>query len=139
MTTAQCRTAESAYGRQCFEDDGHDGEHVYERPTPTTLAAIISANVRILRRRRRWTQEQAGQAWATVTGRALTAQSWYALERPGARAWNADDIEAAAILFGLEVVALVVPLDSCAQCDDRPPAGFICSACGTEGPRKEAR
>ncbi|MFF0630364.1 hypothetical protein [Streptomyces sp. NPDC004296] len=100
------------------------------------LADVISANVRILRTRKRWTQEQAGQEWKTVTGRAVSAQTWYALERSGGRAWTADDIEAAARLFDVEPVALLLPLDACAQCTDQPPAGFICTACGVEGPRK---
>jgi hypothetical protein len=104
--------------------------------SPLPLADVISANVRILRRRKRWTQEQAGQEWETVTGRAVSAQTWYALERPGGRAWTADDIEAAAYLFDVEPAALLVPLDTCGQCDDQPPAGFICAACGVEGPRK---
>ncbi|WP_371787436.1 helix-turn-helix domain-containing protein [Streptomyces albidoflavus] len=104
--------------------------------SPLPLADVISANVRILRRRKRWTQEQAGQKWETVTGRAISAQSWYAMERPGSRAWTADDIEAAADLFDVEPVALLVPLDTCAQCNDQPPAGFICATCGVEAPRK---
>ncbi|MCD9901808.1 hypothetical protein LUR56_21630 [Streptomyces sp. MT29] len=49
---------------------------------------------------------------------------------------DGDDIEAAADLFDVEPVALLVPLDTCAQCNDQPPAGFICAACGVEAPRK---
>ncbi|MFI5808901.1 hypothetical protein [Streptomyces sp. NPDC051561] len=104
--------------------------------SPLPLADVISANVRILRRRNRWTQGQAGQEWETVTGRTMTAQSWHFLERSGGRAWTADDIEAAADLFDVEPATLLVPLDVCAQCDDRPPAGFICATCGVEGPHK---
>ncbi|MFD3902997.1 hypothetical protein HXS80_20625 [Streptomyces sp. CB04723] len=37
----QCRTAESAYGRQCLDLAGHDGDHTYERArTVPVLAAV---------------------------------------------------------------------------------------------------
>ncbi|MFI0739324.1 hypothetical protein ACH4PU_14730 [Streptomyces sp. NPDC021100] len=111
-------------------------EDAPQAPRPSTLADIISTNVRALRRRRRWSAEQAGQEWENLTGRSMSAQVWYSLERSGGRAWTAADIEAAAVLFGIEPGALLVPLPACVQCDGRPPVGFICAECGAEGPRK---
>ncbi|PJN40493.1 hypothetical protein CG747_12535 [Streptomyces sp. CB02959] len=143
--TEQCRTAESAHGRQCLDGEGHDGEHDYERTAATesapaaeapTLAAIISANVRVLRRRHRWTQAEAGQHWGEITGRPMNAATWSVAERAGGRAWAADDLAVAAALFGLSPAGLLTPIGACEQCGDQPPAGFICSTCGTEAPRK---
>ncbi|MGY4990924.1 hypothetical protein [Streptomyces nigrescens] len=136
--TDQCLTAESAHDRQHLDHERHDGEHAHERPAPAepSLAEIISANVRVLRRRRRWTQAEAGQHWGEITGRPMNAATWSVAERPGGRAWAADDLAIVARLFCLAPADLLAPLDVCGQCSDQPPAGFICSACGIEAPRK---
>ncbi|MFK0296400.1 hypothetical protein ACIQU6_38830 [Streptomyces sp. NPDC090442] len=102
-----------------------------------SLAEIISANVRVLRRRRRWTQTETGQRWGEITGRPIKAGTWCIAERPRGRAWTANDIATAARLFEVPPAALLTPLAICAHCGDRPPAGFACPACGVECPRKE--
>ncbi|WP_411145301.1 hypothetical protein [Streptomyces sp. x-80] len=108
--------------------------------TPATeapsLAAIISANVRVLRRRHRWTQAEAAQQWGRITGRPIKHAAWCIAERPGGRAWTANDIATAARLFEVASAALLTPLTVCAHCDDVPPIGFVCPACGIEGAHK---
>ncbi|TBO59023.1 hypothetical protein EYS09_14365 [Streptomyces kasugaensis] len=139
--TAQTLAAEPA-APQHPDIHGNDTE---QQPAPAdhapateapTLAAIISANVRVLRRRHRWTQAEAGQHWGEITGRPMNAATWSVAERAGGRAWAADDLAVAAQLFGLDPADLLTPIGACEQCGDQPPAGFICSTCGAEAPRK---
>ena len=102
-------------------------------PAELPLADVISANVRILRRRRRWTQSEAGQHWGEITGRPLNSATWSIAERSGGRAWTAADIATAAELFDVMPAELLVPLGVCTHCGDQPPAGYICATCGISG------
>jgi transcriptional regulator with XRE-family HTH domain len=89
----------------------------------TGAALIVSANVRALRRARRWTQaelaDRIGLGWSKDT--AGQAEN-------GRRVWTANEIAVAAEVFGVTPGSLFEA--NCDQCHGAPPPGFTCNACG---------
>lgn len=102
-----------------------------------TAAETISRNVRRLRRARGWTQEEAGQRFAAITGQPQSKASWSAAERSPetgrSKSWTANEIAALAELFDVGVGDLFDPQPPCRVCGDQPPAGFTCNSCGAAG------
>ena len=99
-----------------------------------TAAENISRNVRRLRRARGWTQEEAGQRLAEITGKPQSKASWSAGERHPetgrTKSWTANEVAALAVLFDVPVGDLFEPQPPCRACDGEPPAGFTCNTCG---------
>ncbi len=96
----------------------------------------VVANVRVLRRRRRWSaQRLAEEMWSHGhhMTRAIIAN------REGGRTGGVtvDDLVGFAKVFGVEPADLLAeqPPVACDRCLDAPPAGFTCNQCGAVGLR----
>lgn len=104
-----------------------------------TAAHNISRNVRRLRRAKGWTQAEAAERMAALTGFRTSTASWSAGERAPetnrAKSWSANEVAALAELFEVPVGDLFEAHPPCRACDDKPPAGFACLTCGAGGVR----
>lgn len=105
-------------------------------PTPSPMldqspASIAAANIRLIRKDRRWTTQQLadtaneGQTFATLTRQSL------AKVEAGQWKLTVNELVALARALGVEPAALLVP--QCERCHGAPPAGFTCNRCGADG------
>lgn len=82
----------------------------------------VAANITRLRKGRGWTQHEAAARFAElVGGEPMSKASWSAMEstvRPGARRvmFDADEIEAFAVLFDVPPADLLAEHDTCPTC-----------------------
>jgi transcriptional regulator with XRE-family HTH domain len=88
---------------------------------------ILAANMRRLRLRAGWSQQQVGEKIGGWPRQAVSAAEG------GKRAFALDDVDRIAAAFGRTVTEILTPMGPCPVCSDDPPAGMTCRACGTEG------
>jgi transcriptional regulator with XRE-family HTH domain len=86
--------------------------------------------VKLLRKRNGLSRAQLSARTAEA-GRRLPDLAILRAEN-GDRRLDADDIITLAGVFGVSPLYLL-GIGACARCDDSPPAGFACRACGAEG------
>jgi transcriptional regulator with XRE-family HTH domain len=95
---------------------------------PGGQAAVAGANIRILRRRRGWTQAQLGELMGWPSLSTVCAAEG---RRDGKqRGFTAGEVERLAAIFNVKAWQLT---SRCANCEGHPPDGFACLACGAQG------
>ena len=97
----------------------------------------VAANMRALRRRRGWTQEELGErlgGWskASVSAAECSAK---AVNSGRMRAFDIDEVVFIADIFGVSVEEMITPLPPCPCCHDEPAPGMACQECGASGPK----
>lgn len=92
----------------------------------------VVANVRTLRRRRRWSAARLAEEMV-ARGHWMTRGIIANREVGRTGGVTVDDLVGFAKVFGLEPSELLAdhPPVACQKCMDEPPAGFTCNACGT--------
>ena len=106
--------------------------------TDAPLSANVGRNVRALRVARGWSVRRLSEECATVGATQITHSSIANLERDQAgtagrkpREVTVDELYAFARVLGVSADRLVHG-PRCEACDDMPPAGFACLACGAK-------
>ena len=94
-------------------------------------AAVIGANIRVLRQRNGWTQATLGQLMRWPSSSTVCAAEGHRSGRQ--RGFTPDEVHRLAGIFGLEPWHLMT---RCVNCDGHPPQGFTCDSCGARGPSK---
>lgn len=92
---------------------------------PQDQAAAVGANIRALRRRKRWTQAKAGGLMGWPTSATVCAADGHRNGRQ--RGFTTDEVKRLADIFDVSTWHLTT---RCANCDGQPLAGFSCLACG---------
>ena len=87
----------------------------------------LTANMRRLRLRAGWSQQQLGDKIGGWSRQAVSAAE------AGQRAFALDDVDRIAGAFGRTVADLLAPMAPCAVCADSPPDGMTCRVCGSDG------
>jgi len=94
-----------------------------------SAARNVAANVRRLRREKKWTQAEAAHRLHRAGGPLLTKASWSALERSAetdrVRAFTADEIASLASVFSVSVCALFAELPALVACPRCEGSGRI--------------
>jgi hypothetical protein len=99
--------------RRCVDEIPHD------------QAAIVGANIRVLRQQRGWNQAKLGDLMGWPSNSAVCAAEGCRNGRQ--RGFTADEVERLAAIFGISSSQLTM---ECANCGGHPPAGFACLTCG---------
>ena len=103
------------------------------RSSPTTLAGIVAAHVRRLRRAQGWTQSNTAARLADA-GMVMGHTCLSKLES-GERTVTVDELAILAAVFDIADPWSLTVLPECATCHGAPPAGFTCNDCGAVGVR----
>jgi transcriptional regulator with XRE-family HTH domain len=88
-------------------------------------SAVVGVNIRVLRRRRGWTQVKLGELMGWPSASTVCAAEGHRNDRQ--RSFTTEEVEQLAAIFGVPSSQLTV---RCANCGGHPPAGFACLACG---------
>lgn len=91
---------------------------------------FVVDNIKRLRAQRRWSLAELSDELAEA-GRPILPTGLQRLEH-GKRRVDVDDLMAFAVAFKVAPETLLVGA-SCEYCEDAPPAGFTCNACGRVG------
>ena len=92
---------------------------------PEEQVAVVGANIRTLRLRKRWTQAELGELMGWPTAATVCAAEG---RRDGRqRGFTAEEVERLAGIFGVSARQLTT---RCTNCGGVPPTGFACLACG---------
>ena len=95
---------------------------------PNAQAAVVGANIRVLRQRNGWTQATLGELMGWQSNSTVCAAEGH---RDGhQRGFTSEEVQRLAIIFGLDAWRLMT---RCANCDGQPPQGFTCESCGANG------
>jgi transcriptional regulator with XRE-family HTH domain len=89
-------------------------------------AAIVGANIRVLRQRNGWTQARLGELMGWWSNSTVCAAEGRRSGRQ--RGYTPDEVQRLADIFALEQWRLMTRR---ANCDGHPPQGFTCGAQGT--------
>jgi transcriptional regulator with XRE-family HTH domain len=100
---------------------------------PTAQAAIVGANIRVLRQRNGWTQARLGELMGWRSNSTVCAAEGHRASRQ--RGFTPDEVQWLADVFGLEPWQLMT---RCANCAGHPPRGFACETCGAQGTARVA-
>ena len=95
---------------------------------PTAQAAVVGANIRVLRQRNGWTQARLGELMGWRSNSTVCAAEGRRSGRQ--RGFTPDEVQRLADIFALEQWRLMT---RCANCDGLPPQGFMCGACRAQG------
>jgi transcriptional regulator with XRE-family HTH domain len=101
---------------------------VTDTQSPQTRSQTVAANVRILLKQRRWSQEALAEkmaATSTPMHRVVVAK----LMTGKRETVTVDELYNLAEVFGITADQLVTP--SCDTCHGCPPPGYTCNTCGT--------
>jgi transcriptional regulator with XRE-family HTH domain len=90
---------------------------------PAAQAAVVGANVRVLRQRNGWSQARLGELMGWASNSTVCAAEGRQ------RGFTPDEVNRLADIFGLEPWRLTT---RCANCEGHPPAGFACPICGAQ-------
>jgi transcriptional regulator with XRE-family HTH domain len=91
-------------------------------------AAIIGANIRVLRQRNGWPQAKLGELMGWRSNSTVCAAEGHRDGRQ--RGFTVDEVQRLAEIFSLKPWQLTT---RCANCGGNPPFGFICQSCGSQG------
>jgi transcriptional regulator with XRE-family HTH domain len=92
---------------------------------PHYQAAIVGANIRILRQQHGWNQAKVGGLMGWPSNSTVCAAEGRCNGRQ--REFTADEVERLAAIFGISPTLLTT---LCANCGGYPPTGFTCLTCG---------
>jgi hypothetical protein len=94
---------------------------------PQDQAAVVGANIRVLRQQHCWNQAKVGElmGWPNVSNSTVCAAEGHRNGRQ--RGFTADEVERLATIFGVSPSQLTT---RCANCGGHPPTGFACLTCG---------
>lgn len=114
-----------------LRDLGGDGRRVMgsgNGRVPGAQAAVIGANIRVLRRRKGWTQAELGtqMGWASNS----TVCSAEGRRSGRQRGFTPEEVGKLAAIFGTSRRRIQT---RCANCEGHPPDGYGCLACGARG------
>ena len=90
-------------------------------------AAVVGANVRVLRQRNGWSQAHLGELMGWRSSSTVCAAEGHRGGRQ--RGFTLEEVQRLAGIFGLEPWQL---MNRCANCDGHPPRGFTCDSCGAQ-------
>ena len=100
---------------------------------PAAQAAVVGANIRVLRQRNGWTQATLGELMGWPTPSTVCAAEGRRSGRQ--RGFTPEEVQRLAGIFGIKPWQLTT---RCANCDGHPPRGFTCDSCGAGGVREQA-
>ena len=94
---------------------------------PRAQAAVVGANIRVLRERNGWTQATLGKLMGWISNSTVCAAEGHRGGRQ--RGFTIDEVRRLASIFGVEPWQITT---RCANCKGRPPDGFACLTCGAQ-------
>ena len=100
---------------------------------PRAQAAVVGANIRVLRQQHGWNQARLGELMGWPSNSTVCAAEGRRNGRQ--RGFTTQEVEQLAANFGISPRQLTM---RCANCGGQPPARFACLACGAR-PRGRAR
>ena len=92
---------------------------------PHDQAAVVGANIRVLRQQHGWNQATVGELMGWPSSSTVCAAEGHRNGRQ--RGFTIREVERLAIIFGVSPSQLTT---QCANCGGHPPAGFACLICG---------
>ena len=92
---------------------------------PQDQAAVIGANIRVLRQQHGWNQAKLGELMGWPTTATVCAAEGHRDGRQ--RGFTAKEVQRLAVIFGVSACQLTT---RCANCGGHPPTGFACLTCG---------
>jgi transcriptional regulator with XRE-family HTH domain len=92
---------------------------------PQDRAAVVGANIRVLRQQHGWTQAKLGELMGWPSNSTVCAAEGRRNGRQ--RGFTTQEVERLAAIFGLSPAQLTM---ECANCGGHPPTGFACLTCG---------
>jgi transcriptional regulator with XRE-family HTH domain len=95
---------------------------------PAAQAAVVGANIRVLRQRNGWTQAKLGELMGWRSNSTVCAAEGRRSGRQ--RGFTLDEVQRLASIFGIKRWQLTT---RCANCEGYPPRGFTCESCGAQG------
>ena len=101
-------------GRRCRVDE-----------IPQDQAAVVGANIRVLRQQHGWNQAKLGELMCWPSSSTVCAAEGRRNGRQ--RGFTADEVERLAAILGISLSQLTT---RCANCGGHPPTGFACLTCG---------
>jgi hypothetical protein len=99
---------------------------------PAAQAAIVGADIRVLRQRNGWTQAKLGELMGWRSNFTVCAAEGRCSGRQ--RGFAPDEVQHLASIFDIKPWQLTTP---CVNCDGQPPRGFTCESCGHGRPRDQ--
>ena len=100
---------------------------------PAGQAAVVGANIRVLRQQHGWNQAKLGELMGWLSNSTVCAAEGCRNGRQ--RGFTKREVERLAAIFGVSPSRLTT---RCANCGGQPPTGFACLTCGAD-PRHEVR
>jgi hypothetical protein len=100
---------------------------------PQAQAAVVGANVRVLRQRNGWTQARLGELMGWRSNSTVCAAEGTRAGRQ--RGFTPAEVQRLAGIFGLQPWQLMT---RCTTCEGHPPWGFTCESCGAHGTARAA-
>ena len=92
---------------------------------PAGQAAVVGANIRVLRQQHGWNQARLGELMGWLSNSTVCAAEGRRNGRQ--RGFTKREVERLAAIFGVSPSRLTT---RCANCGGQPPAGFACLTCG---------
>jgi hypothetical protein len=92
---------------------------------PRAQAAVVGANIRVLRQQHGWNQARLGELMGWPSNSTVCAAEGRRSGRQ--RGFTSQEVEQLAAIFGISRRQLTM---RCANCGGQPPTGFACLACG---------
>ena len=92
---------------------------------PPDQAAVVGANIRVLRQQHGWNQAKLGELMGWPSNSTVCAAEGRRNGRQ--RGFTTQEVERLAAIFGVSPSQLTT---RCANCGGHPPAGFACLTCG---------
>lgn len=102
-------------------------------PPNRDASRAVAANMRLLRKKRGWTQEELGERLGGWSMAAVSAAE-RSVDGKRVKIFDIDEICQLADLFDVTVADLITPIPPCRCCGDEPPPGMQCQVCGASGP-----
>jgi hypothetical protein len=90
---------------------------------PHAQAAVVGANIRVLRQQHGWNQARLGELMGWASNSTVCAAEGRRNGRQ--RGFTMQEVERLAAIFGVSSSRLTM---ECANCDGRPPAGLAMTA-----------
>jgi hypothetical protein len=92
---------------------------------PQDQAAVVGANIRVLRQQHGWNQAKIGELMGWPSNSTVCAAEGCRNGRQ--RGFTTQEVGRLAAIFGVSPWQLTT---RCANCGSHPPAGFACLTCG---------
>jgi len=94
---------------------------------PRDRAAVVGANIRVLRQQHGWNQAKLGELMGWPSNSTVCAAECRRNGRQ--RGFTTQEVERLAAIFGVPPSQLTM---ECVNCGGHPPAGFACLTCGAQ-------